>query len=100
MDLGLGHLLAERRECFLDPFDRSALPEWKFGAFDLWVPESAFEWSVNVVDVGVGSCGGEVGASKLTSSLSVGRCGMVRAAWRYSLMSPLQVRCRRIGRPG
>gem|GEM_PF-6970944 len=41
---------------------------------------------------------GRVKASVLVFGLAV--VGVVQAAWRYSLMSPLQVGCRRIGWPG
>jgi hypothetical protein len=40
------------------------------------------------------------GASKSRSPCWVGRCEGVQAVWRYSLMRPLLVECRRIGRPG
>jgi len=60
----------------------------------------AFGRAMCIADGDVGSCGGGVGAPKLTLPVLGWPLSVGQAVWRYSLMSPLQVWCRRIGRPG
>ena len=62
---------------------------------------NAFGWSVTMLKVDIALCGGGAGASKPdVARVGLAVVGVVQAAWRYWLMSPSQVGCRRIGWPG
>ena len=61
--------------------------------------ENTFDHVVRSVGCYFEACGEGVGA-RLTSRRCILPLSGVQAAWRYSLMSPPQVGCRRIGWPG